>query len=243
LTCAIAFGIWVVLVSIFEKREIKTNLFFQDYGIEPSTMLEGIGSGNIQVFVPRGEEPILLPPDQQISVNWAQGDYLRVADAVFEFARGDTLDEWQLNLMSLSVACQEIGLGFHDVDFRFFKNTQENGREVRIERIVNIDPRNKDVFITENEYYPKLFNWASIDWRKNIISAEEALQEAERAGGKEKRLSVRNACYVWLSLKQDIGLWNNKWWWGVHYSGMDDEGRQTTLFSVEINPYTGEARP
>jgi hypothetical protein len=243
LACVIAFGIWVLLVSLFEKREVKTNLFYQDYGIEPSSMLERVGSGNIEVFFPRGEDPTYFPPEQQMTINWAQDDYFRVADALFEFARGDTVDEWQLNLMSLSLDCPEIGLGFDHVDFHFFKNTQENGRETRIERIVNIDPQNKDVFITENEYYPKLFNWSSIDWRTNIISAEEALQKAESAGGKEKRLSVKNACYVWLSLKQGIGWWNKKWWWGVHYSRMDNEGRWVELFSIDINPYTGEARP
>jgi len=243
LTCVIAFGIWFVLVSLFEKRETKTNLFYQDYGIEPSSMLEVLASGNINVFTPRGKEPTKLSPDQQISVNWKQDDYLRVANALFQFARGDTVDEWQLNLMSLSVDCQEIGLGFDRADFHFFKVTQKNERESRIERIVNIDSQNKDIFITENEYYPKLFNWSSIDWQKNVISAEEVLQKAESAGGKEKRLSVKNACYICLSLKQDVGLWNNKWWWGVHYSGMDDDGRQTTLFSVDINPYTGELRP
>jgi hypothetical protein len=108
---------------------------------------------------------------------------------------------------------------------------------------VNIDPRNKVILITENEYYPILTNWSGINLDESLLSVNEALQRAEGAGGKEKRLSVQNACYISLSLTQDVGLWNKNWWWWTRYSQTDNEGRLTTFFSVDINPYTGEVRP
>jgi hypothetical protein len=162
---------------------------------------------------------------------------------LFEFIWSDTLSGWQLNLMLFGSGCTKSDVGLQYGIFAFFKNEETHVNKSRIERIVNIDSRNKTIYIAENKYDPNLVDWSAIDLNENLLSAEEALQISESVGGKEKRLSVTNACDISLSLNQDVGFWNNKWWWSAHYSGKDDEGYQTTLFSVDINPYTGKLYP
>jgi hypothetical protein len=242
LACVIAFGILVLLDSLFDTRETKTNLFFHYYSIEPESLLAELNTGKVDVFSPIAEEPPSVPPEKQLSVLWTQDDYFRVVNALFQFARDDTLHSgWQLEDMHFSSDCEDNG--FYNGNFHFFKVLKTDERESRIERIINIDPPNKVILITENEYYPILTNWSGITLDETLLSADEALPKAENAGGKEKRLSVQNACYISLLLNQDVGFWNNDWWWWAHYSRTDDEGRLTTLFSVDINPYTGEIRP
>jgi hypothetical protein len=243
LMCIVCFGVLVLVESVSDKREEKTNLFNQLYSIEPESLLGDIEQGKADGFFPIDEEPPWPPPDQQIPVPWTQEDYLRIANALFELIWNDTLNGWELNHMYFNLGCTKYDIGFQSGIFTFFKNEEINGNKSRIERIVNIDPRDKTAYITENRYYPRLVDWSSVPSNENLLSAEEALQRADNVGGKEKRLSVQNACEISLSLNQDVGWWNKKWWWWAHYSGKDDEGRRTTLFSVDINPNTGERRP
>jgi hypothetical protein len=243
LTCVACFGVLVLLESISDRREEKRNLFSQLYSIQPESLLDGLEQGRIGVFIPIDEEPPWPSPDQQITVPWTQEDYLRITNALFAFIWSDTLADWQLNDMSFGSDCEKYDIGLQYGSFTFFKNEEINGNKIRMERFVSIDSRDKTVYATENKYYPRLVDWPSIALIENLLSAEEALQRAENAGGKEKRLSVANACDISLLLNQDVGLWNKKWWWKAYYSQRDDKGLQTTRFSVDINPYTGELRP
>jgi len=236
LSFVILCGALVLCESVSDKSEEMTNLFYHYYSFEPTSLLEEIEAGNINVFSPIAEEPPLVPSDQQISVPWTQGDYFRIANALFEFARGDTLDGWQLNSMYFILGCPEFGTGLQDGNLEFFKIVKTNERVSRIVRIVNIYPRNKYVFITENEYYPKLVDWSSINFGENMFSADAVLQIADKAGGQVKRLSVENACNISLLLSPDSASYEG--WW-AHYYRRDDD---TTLFRVKIDPITGEVR-
>jgi hypothetical protein len=243
LICAACFGVLVLLESASDRREEKTNIFNQLYSIEPKSLLGDIAQGKEDIFIPIEEEPPWPAPDQQIPVPWMQEDYLHISNALFEFVWNDSLDGWQLYVLFFNLDCTQHDFGFQSGIFYFFKDVEINGNESRIERLVNIDPRNKTVGVTENKYYPRLTDWTSIPLNESILSAEEALQRAENAGGKEKRLFVTNACEISLTFHHDHGWWNNKLWWDVGYSQLDDEGRSTTLFAVDIDPYTGELRP
>lgn len=243
LICVACFGILALLESVSDRREDKTNNFNQLYSIEPASLLDDIAQGKIDVFIPIDEEPPWPAPDQQIPVPWTQEDYLHIANALFEVIWNDTLDGWQLYAAFFNLDCTQHDIGFQSGIFIFFKNVEINGNKSRIERIVNIDPRDKTVDVAENRYFPRLADWTSMPLNENLLSAEEALQRAENAGGKEKRLSVMNACYISLTFHHDYGWWNRKLWWVVGYSQIGDNGHPTRLFTVDISPYTGELRP
>ncbi len=237
-------GVSVILASValfgavlscsFNEGEERTNLFHHYYSIEPDTLLDMLESGNTSVFSPISEEPSLIPSGQQIPVTWTQEDYFNIANALFEFVWNDNLDGWQLNSMHFALGCAKYHVGLQDGNFRFFKNIEKNGRVSRIVRIVNIDPRNKFIFVTENEYSPNLVNWSSIRFEHNQPSADEILQIADNAGGQEKRLSVENACDISMLLSPDYASYNG---WEVNYTRRDDG---TSMFRVQIDPYTGE---
>jgi len=233
-----AMTLLILLDAVSDKKEERTNLFYHYYSIEPASLLEALEAGNINVFSPVDEEPPLVPSNQQIPVPWTQEDYFRIANALSQFVWGDTdtLEGWQLNSMDFALGCGKVGIGFQDGNFRLFKNVKTDERESRIVRIVNIDPRSKVVFITENEYYPILADWSAIDLGQNLLSAEEILQIAENVGGQEKRLSVKNACDISLLLSPDSASYEG--WW-VTYTRKDDG---TTLFHVDIDPVTGAIR-
>ena len=237
------FGILVLIESVSDRREEKTNLFNQLYRIEPESLLAEIEHGNTVVFFPIDEDPPWPSPNQQIPVPWTQEDYLRITNALFEFIWSDTLTDWQINLMLFGSGCRKPDVGLQYGIFTFFKNKEIDGNKSRMERIVNIDARDRTVYIAENRYDPNLVDWSFIAIDENLLSAEEALQRTETLGGKEKRLSVMNACNISLSLNHDVGWWNDELWWSVHYSGKDDKDRPISIFTVDINPYTGEQRP
>lgn len=218
----------------FEETEEKTNLFSHYYSIEPEVLLEELEEGQTNVFSPIADEPVDIPPDQRILVPWTQDDYLRIAKALYEFVRDETLDNWQLNSMNFALGCDEFDTGLQDGNFEFFKIVKDNERESRIVLIINIRPEGRHVFITENKFYPKLVDWSSIDSEQNRLSASQVLQIAENAGGQEKRLSVENACNISIWLSPDSARYEG---WVVHYYRRDDG---TALFQVNIDPVTGE---
>jgi hypothetical protein len=227
-------GILVLLASWADREEEKTNNFSQLYSIEPASLLEDLEQGKRNVFSPIAEEPLWPPPDQQIPVPWTQEDYLRIANAMFEFIWNDTLTGWQLNDMYFNLGCTKYDIGFQSGIFTFFKNKEVNGNKFRIERTVNIDPRDKTIYITENEYHPRLVEWSSIDLVRNKFSADEILQIADEAGGKTQRLSVENACEISLLLSP--GSARYKGWWIRYFESKND----ATLFRADIDPSTGE---
>ncbi len=218
------------------ETEEKTNLFYHYYSFEPEFLLDAFEAGNVDVFSPIDEQPARIPSDQQIPVSWTQDDYLRIANALHEFVWGETLEGWQLNSMDFALGCEKSSIGFQEGNFKFFKIAKTGERESRLQLIINIRPRDKYVFITENEYYPKLVDWSSIDLGQNQLSASDVLQIAENAGGQEKRLLVDNACNISIWLSPDSASYRG---WVVHYYRRDDG---TTLFQVNIDPVTGEIR-
>ncbi len=242
LMCVACFGLLVLLESVSDQREEQTNLFDQYYMIEPTSLLDSLKHGE-KAFTPVSQRPELLPADQKVTVNWHQADYFYIANAAYEGVLGKTLQGWQLGSMSFALGCAKLQNGFQNGRFRFFSVVEDNDQESRLERFIDIDPRNNFVHVSETKYSPKLVDLSPIPLNENILSAEEALQKAEEAGGKETRLSVTNDCSISLQLTRDFSLWNKKWWWWVNYSGRDDKDRPISIFTVELNPQTGELRP
>jgi hypothetical protein len=234
LMCAAPFGVLVFLESVFDKQEEKTNLFNQFYSIEPQSLLDDLEQGKSNVFSPIDERPPWPSPDQQIPVPWTQEDYLQITNSLFKFIWNDTLDGWQLTGMSFGLGCTDAGTAFQNGIFTFFRNEEANGQKVRIERSINIDPRNKTVYIAEDRYVPRLVDWSSIELKHNPFTADDILQITENAGGQAKRLSVENDCDIAIGLSPDSASYDG--WW-VRYSQRGDD---TTLFRADVDPVTGE---
>jgi len=239
---ALCSAIFICGDALDDRDEEMTNLFFQYYRIEPESILEELNAGKANVFYPVIEEPPSSPLEQQPSVLWTQDDYFLIINALFQFARDDTLTNgWQLHKMNFSSDCERFEDGYYDGKFRFFKVVKTHEQEFRVERIVDIDLPDKVILIVENKFYPILADWSGIDLDEYFLSAGESLQIAEKNGGDQKRLSANNACYVDLFFNYRVGWRRKGWWWEVRYRLNDNN--MPTLFSVDINPLTGEIRP
>jgi hypothetical protein len=241
LICASCFGVLVLLESVTDRRGEQTNLFSQYYTIEPASLMDSLKQGKM-AFTPVSQRPELIPFNESVTVSWHQADYFYVANTLYEGVLGKSLQGWQLSSMSYSLACSQIQNGFQNGRFMFFNVVKENNQEASLTRFIDIDLRFNFAHVSEEQYSPKV-DWTPIPINENILSAEEALQRAEDAGGEETRSSVSNNCSISLQLTHDFSLWNKKWWWWVNYSGRDDKGRPISIFTVELNPYTGELRP
>ena len=216
----------------FETREPMTITYEQYYSIDPPSLLSSIGQNGDTPFTPIEDQPELPPPDQQITVNWKQADYMRIVNALFEDIWGETSDGWLLKSMSFGLGCTKIDNGFQDADFQYFRNEKKQEQESRIVRFVRIDPRSKAVYVVERIYSPRLVDWDSVDLTQ-LFSADDVLALAESIGGKEKRLAIDNVCDITLLISPDPGTYQG---WKVRYSNSD----VVNLFDTRVDPITGE---
>ena len=216
----------------FETREDMTITYKQYYSITPPSLLSSIGQNGDTPFTPIVDRPELPPPDQQITVNWKQADYMRIVNALFEDIWGETTDGWLLKSMYFSLNCTKIDNGFQNAYFRYFRNEKIHEQESRIERYIAIDPRSKSVYVSEYIYSPRLVDWDSVDLMQ-LFSADDVLALAESTGAKEKRLAVDNVCDITLLISPDPGTYQG---WKVRYSNSD----VVNLFDMRVDPITGE---
>ncbi len=217
------------------QTEKRTILFDQYYIIEPSTLMASLKNDDMNAFSPVSDRPGLLPVEQQIPVNWLQADYFYITNTLYESVLGKSLQGWQLNSMDFDLGCSKIGYGFQNGRFEFFKVVKDKEQESRISRFIDIDPRGNFVHVIEEEFYPNLVNLEVIDLAHLKVSADLALQMTEKNSGAEKRQSIENACDISLILSPSPA--SDKQRWAVTYSKDDD---RTSLFYVQIDPYTGE---
>ena len=233
---AIVVAIMAFLAAIlscnFDQTEKKTTVFDQYYIINPETLLTSLKKGETNVFSPADERPEDIPSNQQIPVNWSQADYLYIVNALYKHVLGETLQDWQLNKTDFALGCKDVGIGFQNGRFEFFKLANKHGRGSRITLFVDIDPRHNFVNLWEAEYYPKLVDWTAVDLAQLKISADDVLEFAENSGGQQKRQSVGNACDISMWLSPDSARYKG---WEVLYTRIDD---RTSLFHIQIDPVT-----
>lgn len=227
--------LFFMLSCLLLEEENKKTTRYEVYAIEPDSLLGTLAKGGNDAFTLTTQEANWDAPAGE-TVNWKQSDYFYIINALFKDIFHDTLEGWNLNSMSFSLGCDEVEAGFQEGRFEFFKVIKEgvNEWETRISRNITIDARYESISILEREHYPKILNWSIINLDKLKIDSAGALQIAEMNIGAEKRISTQNSCFIRISLVPDAVSFEG---WHVSYSLA---GEPNYLFSVEINPLTGE---
>lgn len=231
LVVAIMFG-----CRLFQE-ELETTTKQGFYAIQPETFLEELAHGNNQAFSPITAHDVdySIPPGS--SVNWTQSDYFQIVESFYELILNDKLDDWHLSSMSFSLNCDEVDVGLQAGRFQFFKIVKdENDQEVRIVRLIAIDPRYRFVSLWEREFSPRIIDWSSIDLNSMKFDNEQALQIAEDNGGQNQRLSLNNACSIAISLSPNSAQYRG---WNIFYTRHDN---RRIAFEVKVDPFTGEIR-
>ncbi len=228
------------LISIIiwlDKKEVPTTTLEKYYTIDPETILYTISRQNEEVFTPAETFPEL---EWWVGdpVSWSQADYWQVADAVHQHVWNEHLEDFEINYMDFTLNCEDVTIGYRQGRFGFFKVLTIGGRKSRVEHEMIITPRDKSVAVWETTYYPYLVNWKKIDKNRFIITADDALKTAEKAGGLNRRTSVENDCYLYVSLYPGSAQYKG---WRVVYQTVS--GRDfNRIFTLWIDPYTGKIK-
>ncbi len=211
------------------------------YPIDPSTLFNDIENGEKTVFSLKEDDTTTYPEVHPSgSFPWSSKDYFEIAKAHhFYIAEEQVSNGWDvLSGGSFYInQCQDNMQGFDSAEITFFK------REPTFFPIsyIGISPlRNRIKSIVA--HYPRIEQKTSLDrWLNNPdtiykaseaftspISAEDALEIAENAGGREMRNMLSNeGCRINLAYYSDR--------WVVWYRWNTDDLYYTVDFDIDAN--------
>jgi len=205
------------------------------YEINPETILTNLDQGKTNVFVPFFGDTDRDEPYYD-SIAWTQSDYLKIADALSLETWHEPLDleSWQVIDMDLIRGCGDNVQGFHTFTITYYKTLGiTNWERHYTTRLIEIYSWQGLVRLGKDTVFsaPLLLGWDGLDLNQFKITADEALQIAEKNGGLDARLKVDNTCRIILRVNQLSPLPHRPNWL-VDYDRAD--------FYMHINPYTGK---
>jgi hypothetical protein len=200
----------------------------ESYRIKTDTILEDLSQGKTDVFTPQEDQSNEKTREY---VEWTLADYDLIAQALHELVWEEPLDEWKMSLISFDWDCEHIDKGPYLAHFRYFKVEKLRERKSRFVSNLYVTPLDDDIYATMHEDYPRLCCWNVIDPAKMGVSAEEALDIAERNGGAESRTAVGNSCHISVILNPANPAYGG---WNIRYSYLG------TIDQYYIDPKTGE---
>jgi hypothetical protein len=222
-------------VTISDSRDLKIYFFNSE------TALKSLEQSNVSILTPltkiTADEYLNSgpPPVKSQAYLWKYSDYLKFANVVQKQTWGDeAMFEWDLLRMSFNSECQDPLDGFSRADLYYFRPITVDGEATYAGREMLLRPLYGDIVSGSGTNYPRPFlgSWESIDLSKLKITPDNALQIAEKNGGKSFRNMVKNDCRVFFSyaVRRNEG-------WIVLYSSRKNTSEK---FEMNINPFTGE---
>ncbi|WKZ46165.1 MAG: hypothetical protein QY306_10135 [Anaerolineales bacterium] len=200
------------------------------YRVNSSMILVDLNQGKTKVFEQAFDlDTSTITPFSYGSFPWKQADYLRIAEAFYQFVWNESLSNWQVYQMDFSRGCQDSSTGFDSGSIILYKNADLPTHYIA--RFLGIYPLKEVVRWGEGEFNKPLFGWKNIDLESMNVNADDALQIAEDKGGTAFRLDVENECTISVSLKRNP-IDDNDWF--ISYN--DKRGLKT--FSIRVNPYS-----
>ncbi|GEM_PF-1482427 len=186
---------------------------FKYYQIDPSTILADLRSGENDVFHLLENEPESFKniyPSGTFS--WSQENYLKVAQAHLLSLTGETMGEWKIfSAGDLGIyQCRDDMQGFDGAKIIFYKETPEAFPVV----YMYIYPLEGLIYSSYLKYErsPIIEGFSKASVYEGSITADDALQIAEDAGGRKMRQELSNdGCDVWVTYFSDE-------YWHVGYS-------------------------
>jgi len=217
-----------------DAKEIEKNDEYRSYAINSMTILESLDRGDTNVFMLLEATPKASTSQPSNRVSWHQADYFRVAQALHQQSRQEALGEQNLYFMSFTMDCAEIEQGtYTDATFSSFKIITNGKEETRVQYSIVIKPSENLVRTYKGEFTPNIKIKEPLNLTQYRISAEEALQIAEKNGGAEERLSYKNNCEIYS--RAPVSDANG---WEVSYSNNRDQ-MWRTIFDIVIDSQSG----
>jgi hypothetical protein len=225
----------LVLGNVFDNHLYDPVTVFDfsytgSYKIDPNTILKSVDGEPSLVFLP--ETTVMPASNTNNEMAWTQAEYYKIAAALFEFVWKEPLNRnWNIHRISVGTNCKENLVGFEHATF-VFNQLLFQGENFRYNaRAVEIAPLDGEVFWGSGNTYPRpLFGESQFDLGNVKTTADDALNIAEKNGGKTLRQSIQNHCALDLFLEE-------RYWRVVYYHR--DDVREAPL-NIYIDPYTGK---
>jgi len=216
------------------EDEQRVELDNKTFSIYPTTLLQSLAHNNKNTFVLQTATPPATPYWSSLSEPWKQSDYLFIAQAFHQFVSGQSLDGWGLEKMTFNTECEKVSEGLQEGGFTFFRTEHFSDNDSHLIHFIYISQWLNEVdFESAETFYHALGEYPSLDLSKIKISAEQALQIAESAGGSKFRKDWENDCVVRMSI-ESAGKYRG---WLISYSPNDP---QKPHFWITVNETTGE---
>jgi len=201
------------------------------YHIDSHTILQSLRQNELGLFTARDNgdenEGSDLPP-----VQWTQADYWRIAEGVYQQVFEESVNDWKLTSMLFGLDCADVLYSPQQAVFEWYSVL--DAREYRrLDRWINISPRQNKVDWGDSELSPVRVDRAPINLSQIRVPVEEALRIAEKNGGQNIRTRFSNQCKIFASLAS--GQWNGGWW--ITYDGLKGG---PILFQITVDSHTGD---
>lgn len=199
------------------------------YKIDTESILSSLDHANLGVFTPLQTD--LTTPVSTLHVDWKQADYLKISSALYKFVWNETPDNWALYRMEFHVTCKNNLVGFDAGEFYYYKESLVDGKRVYSTRAISVDPQYNSVTWGGDTYFPfhMVSEWRKIDLDELEVSAEEALSQVDKVGGKAIRMIVQNECYIYASIYPESRGYN----WVISYGGNEKINNTYMLVPVK----------
>ncbi len=211
-----------------EESRTSVELPYEILSINPATIVEDISQGKKNIFIPVVEK-MPLNEIEYILVQWDQEDYISIANAIHEFIWSEDLTHWKLNSIFFYLQCSEVAAGPQSAYFTYFKILEESTEKYRLVHEIVVQPQEKAIVVSAKRHSHLITTWEEYDMSEFRINSSDALNIAEKNGGKLFR-GNNNDCSVSISLNRAVD--NNKDW-VVFYDN---------YLEIMIDPITGAYR-
>lgn len=175
--------------------------------------------------------------DAGAGVTWSQREFESVRVSFLEQVLRDVPERWEMGQMRFRLNCRHVGVGLQEGSLLMFRNVGDWRMRARVERQLGIFPKSRIVTYWEvHEAAPDLQPWVAIEMKKVKVSADQALQIAERTGGSAKRAEVKDDCRIWI----EMNGWEGNTW-RVSYTYLLSPTRSED-FVVIVDAETGNVK-
>jgi len=238
LICAGCFALYMEF--IFDPIDYEYNLprnpaddppgGYDYYQIDPSTTLADLANGMNDVFRLLENEPD-IEPEPSGTYPWSQEDYLTIAKAHHLYLTSESTENgWKIYGSGLFKIkqCRDDMRGFDWAHIIFYKINTDGSFPVTY---MHIRPLEGLIYSASLEYEARKgdVGFQEAKAMTGDVTADEALQIAENAGGKAMRQQLfNNGCDVWVT-------YNSDQYWHVSYSWNTDDLDFDLDFEVNAN--------
>lgn len=217
------------------ENESQGHIYGDHYTFDSKRIFELYKKGDENLFSVIPEEELEKSQDEEPKENppleWKQQNFLETLQIFHQTIFGSPLREKFRAATFHVLDCNQVSFGPQNA--RFFTYQVVPGEVTNYDYFIDLQNNYID---WNGETYQPILSWpvSSLDITKNKISAEEALEIAEKYGGQDTRLVNQNQCEIDIDISVDHHNHN----WVVSYNSTVDQF--ITLLSVEIDKDTGE---